>query len=288
MQALRAIGTLLGLAVVGWLTWQGVGGWTNPGSEAPLPDDTGDEHPLQFSALVGARFSHYGSMGYPWKELREEIPRLKRDLPPDPGRPTGEDARKENERRVHDLTMEMPSGRVPWSEVLDALRKGMEPFGVNVTTAKPPVSDTFEIDLPAKTWTGFEILYAIHRSSEKQISYVVTSQGVCVGTDDAVNAGRRDADLVEIRRRLAAEHEDARLTAEFLPDLKDATLVGFSQVVKGQTGIEVVVDPALWELGRIVWWRAEPRPLREALDHLCGKMHVYWRYVDGRVWLLVP
>lgn len=288
MQALRALGTILGLAVVGWMTWQGVAGWTNPGSDVPVPDSTGDEHPLQFNTLTGTQFSHYGSMGYPWKALREEVPRWKRDLPPDPGRPTGEDARKENERRVHDLTLEMPSGRVPWPEVLDALKKGMAPFGVKVFTGKPYVPDTFEIDLPAKSWTGFEILYAINRASEKQIAYFVTSQGVCVGTDDAVNAGRRDADLVELRRRLADEHEDPRLAAEYLPDLKDATLVGFAQVVKGQTGVEVILDPALWEIGRIIWWRGEPRPLRDALDQLCDKLHVYWRFVDGRVWLLVP
>jgi hypothetical protein len=124
--------------------------------------------------------------------------------------------------------------------------------------------------------------------SQKLIVHDVTTEGVAVGTDEACKAARLRASLVEARRRVAAVNVDPRLDAPFRPDLADATIVGFARAVTSQTGIEMVVDGRLWDAAHAILWRGEPRRLRDALDEICGRLSVYWRFHEGRIWLLKP
>ncbi len=279
---------LVGFAVV---AVEGVAGWTRARTPPPESESTEtDETPLSFRHLNHDEMHREASKGYPWPLLHEYVPLVKRDLPPDLGNPGYDDARSAVSSTLASLRFEMPEGRLLWSDVLDALRARFEPQGVKVLAGpesmRPPSS--FCLEFPRQRWTGIQVVSWMYDASQRIVGYQVCADGVCVGTNDAVNYEMRESLLGADRRRVAAEHAAPALDVEFRPDFVDATVGALANVVQAQTGVELVADPELWDTGACLRWRGGPRKLRDALDQIAKGLHCYWRYRDGRVWLLRP
>jgi len=269
--------------------YTGLRGWTRaPGeSAAVLEPASQDEHALRTGFLAGKAAGHYGSMGHPWKGRREEMLAAKRDLPTDPAPLPADEAEKANRRILFDLKFRLPAGTILWRDLVPLVRERIEPHGVKVTTGSPKIADDYALDLPDMEWTGLSIFGQVMRATDKAIVYTVTSEGVNFGTDEACNRATREAALVALRRRVAAENAaDARLDVEFRPDVEGANLVAFVRGIEAQTGVEVAVDAQIWDMGPALAWHAPPMKLRDALDQLCRGFHWYWRVYKGHVWLL--
>jgi hypothetical protein len=247
-----------------------------------------DEEPLQTGFVKSGHIGMVVGSGYPWNDLRPAFPKLKRDLPPEPGPESSKDREDRLSGVLSELRFGLPSGRVPWPKLVAALKARIEPHGVPVSADVKDVPDTYVVELPAREWAGHEVFGHIHNSTTRWIVYTVTCDGIAIGTDAWVNRARRDARLGENNRRVAAEQRAAPLDVPFRPDVVDADLVAFVRTMQAQTDVEVVVDPAIWEMVPSVIWRGPPRPLRDALDELCSRFRWYWRWHDGRVWLLKP
>jgi hypothetical protein len=224
--------------------------------------------------------------GYPWADLRPAFLKAKTDLPPDPTPDAGVEAENRIRELLRELHFAMPEGRVPWSKIVTVLKARIEPHGIKVITPEPRVRDDFTIELPPADWTGATFLNHIMTKSGGMAVYVVTSDGVGLGPDEACNKVVRDAMLAPLRRRCAKDNAAPDLDVPFRPDVMDADLVAFLRGIQAQTGIQVAMDPQIWENGPALSWRGEPRPLREVLDTICSRFHWYWRFHDGRVWLL--
>jgi hypothetical protein len=270
----------------------GLKGWTHAPDEtgtAPAETAAADPHALRTGLLYGSALGHYGSMGYPWVKLREELLAARANLPPDPAPLSAEEAEKENRRILFGLEFRLPVGRIVWRDLVPLIRAQIEPHGVKVTTGSPKIADDYALNLPDQRWTGLSIFGHIMQVTDKAIVYTVTSEGVNAGTDEACNKATRDAALVALRRRVAAENAaDSRLDAEFRPDVTDANIVAFVRGIEAQTGVEVALDGQVWDMGPALTWHAPPMKLREALDQLCRGFKWYWRVYKGRVWVLKP
>lgn len=291
MNGLRTAASAVLLAAFVAFAWTGLRGWSDGARSAAPPDEEGgtaDEVPLLTGILPGPAAGHYGAMGYPWEALRTRSVELKTNLPEDPAPSSSEDAEKANIKLLSELRFTMPVGSVEWAKIISTLRARIEPHGIKVRTGKPAIPDAFPVLLPEGEWTGLSIFGHIMIVTQNSIVYVVTSDGVTVGRDATCNRARREADLATYRRRVAAEHADPALDAEFRPDVVDANIVDFLRGMKAQTGIEVVAEPRVWDTCAVVAWRGPPRPLRDALDELCSGFHWYWRWQDGRAWLFRP
>ena len=271
--------------------YTGLRGWTRAPGETPavLDPASQDEHALRTYFLPGTEAGHFGSMGYPWRDRRDEMLAAKRDLPPDPAPISAEDAEKANRRILFDLKFRLPVGRILWRDLVPLIRDRIEPHGVKVTTGSPKIADDFALVLPDAEWTGLSIFGHMMKVTDKVIVYTVTNEGVNVGTDEACNKATRDAALVVLRRRVAAENAaDARLDVEFRPDVHNANIVAFVRGIEAQTGVEVAIDAQIWEMAPALAWHAPPMKLRDALDQLCRAFRWYWRVYEGHVWLLRP
>ncbi len=291
MTGLRAAAFAVFLAAFVAFAWAGLRGWSSGaigGGSAAYDPDAKEEVPLTTGLLVGNELGKFGSMGYPWETYRARCGELEANLPPDPAPEETRDAEKRNRLLLMELRFTMPVGDVPWSEILPMLKTRIEPHGIKVRTGPPAIPDGFTVKLPKKEWTGLEIFGHMMIVTQKTIVYVVTSEGVTVGRDEICNRAKREETLAVYRRRVAAEHADAALGVEFRPDVVGANIVDFLRGMKAQTGIEVVAEPGVWDTGAALAWRGPPRPLRDALDELCRGFHWYWRWQDGRVWLLKP
>jgi len=262
-----------------------------PGAATPTPDvATPDETPLEVGAFAHGALHMEISRGYPWPALREQVPLYKRDLPPDLGKPSAEDSTIAVTTTLQRMRFRMPTGPLSWPQIVDELRKRFEPEGVRVLTGpskfQPP--EGLRLELPDIEWTGFSYVSRMYIASQQMVGFQTCSEGICVGTNEAVNYEMQSAKLIENRRRVAAEHASPALDAEFRPDFVDAPMGSIARVVQAQTGVDLVADPEIWDTGTVVRWRGDPRPLRDALDQLVVKLRAYWRYKDGRVWLLRP
>jgi hypothetical protein len=269
----------------------GLAGWARGPSASRAEVEAGlDEIPLQEGALTRHALQMDASRGYPWPALRETLQIYKRDLPPDLAVPSAEDSEKRVILALSDLKLTMPTGPLTWPQVLAALRERFEPVGVKVLAGTPKMQppEGFTIELPYTQYTGIQVLSYMYPASQQMIGYRCSSEGVCVGTSRAVNYEMSEARLIELRRRVAPEHAAPVLDAEFRPDFIDAPMGAISRVIYAQTGVELVADPELWDTGVVIKWRGEARKLRDALDQLSVKLHAYWRFRDGRVWLLKP
>src|SRR5262245_31293369 len=200
----------------------GVRGWTGGGNreaaEPAAPAAGEDEIPLKTGYVKDVNAEHYVARGYPWADLRAEMLEMKLNLPPDPAPVDIEEAEKQNRRLLLELHFEMPAGRIEWPKYLELVKSRIEPHGIPVETGPPFIEENYPVELPTKEWTGMEIFAHVMISTHSHIVYDVTSRGVVVGTDLAVNRARRDAALVGLRRRVAAEHADPALDVEFRPD----------------------------------------------------------------------
>lgn len=289
MPALRLAAYAAVVAAFSAFAAWGLHGWMAGAGDAPdRPAAGADEIPLKTGYVAYVHASHYASMGYPWLDQRPEMLELKSKLPPDPAPVDVEQAEKDNRQLLSELRFEMPSGRVTWPKYLEIVKSRIEPHGIKVETGEPFVPENYVLELPAKEWTGLEIFAHVMIATHREIVYDVTSQGVVVGTDRAVNFARREALLVGLRRRVAAEHEDPALDVEFRPDLLGGDMVKFVRGMTAQTGVDVALDVGIWENAYALTWRGEPRKLRTALDELCAAFHLYWRWNGERVWLLKP
>jgi hypothetical protein len=286
------------LFVVGFAAFASYGlrGWSrepDPAEAPPVETESApaDPHALRTGVLYGKALGHYGSMGSPWSGLRDEMLAAKTDLPPDPAPLSAEDAEKANRRLLLGMRVRMPVGRIAWRDFYPVLEERIEAGGVQVTTGvgRTAVLDSYPLELPDQEWSGIEIFGHVMEITNKTIVYTVTSEGVVIGTDEACNRGTRDAALIERRRRVAAQNAaDKRLDAEFRPDVQDATVVAFLRGIQAQTGVEVAMETAAWDMGPALTWHAPPMKLRAALDELCRGFRWYWRVYNGRVWLLKP
>ena len=274
---------------VGFAAW-GLRGWMGggPGETSAKPAPETDEIPLMTGYVKDIHAEHYVATGYPWLELRAEMLELKDNLPPDPAPVDIVEMEKQNRRLLQELRFEMPSGRVPWPKLLEIAKSRIEPHGVRVETGPPLIDENYFVELPAQEWTGLSLFDHVMLTTHRHIVFDVTSQGVIAGTDRAVNNARRDALLVSLRRRVAAEHADPALDAEFRPDFLAANMVKFVRGATAQTGVDIALEGNVWDSAYSLTWRGRPRKLRDALDELCAGFHLYWRWNGTRVWLLKP
>jgi hypothetical protein len=279
-----------GFAAWGLRGWMG-GGTGEPAARpaaTPAPAADADEIPLKTGYVKDLNAEHYVAMGYPWIDLRPEMLELKDKLPPDPAPVDTVEAENRNRELLKELRFEMPTGRVLWPKFLEIVKSRIEPHGVPVETGLPYIEENYFVELPAKEWTGMEIFDHVMLATHRHIVFDVTSQGVIVGTDRAVNNARRDAALVGLRRRVAAEHADPALDVEFRPDVLAADMVKFVRGATAQTGVDIALEGSIWDSAYALTWRGHPRTLRDALDELCAGFHFYWRWNGKRVWLLRP
>jgi hypothetical protein len=253
-------------------------------------DETQDEIPLQVGAFTHRALHMEIARGYPWPSLRESVPLYKRGLPSDNARPSAEDLTNEATIKLFHMRFKMPAGSLSWAQIVAALRERFEPEGVRVLIGPPKFQppEGFRMEFADIEWTGIQIGSYMYQASRELVGYQISSEGICLGTDLAVNYEMQEARLIEYRRRVAVENTVPLFDVEFRPDFFDAPMGSIARIVQAQTGVDLVADPGIWELGTVVRWRGEPRKLRDALNQLCVKLHAYWRYKDGRVWLLKP
>jgi hypothetical protein len=278
---------LLALAFCGMavLAWEG---WGRASGPAVDPNAPPDEIPLQFRPLEGVDFSHYGSMGHPWRDFGGPIALLKKELPLEVTDVDRIEDAKRNTRIVEKAVLAVAEGRYAWQNLFATLRARFAEKGLEVFTGPPEVPATTQVVLPPREWNGFALLNQIVSDTQKMVQYKITSRGLCLGTEAACNRAAQDSVLEEIRRVTAAERRDHALDVPFRPDLVSADVIGLANAIKSQTEIPVVVDPLFWDKGNLLRWRGAPRPLREALDSLTLHMRLYWRWRDGTIWILEP
>ena len=286
---LRNLGYLVLVATFAAFSVAGLQGWTTAPrfrQDAPSFDD---ERPLQIGGLVGKALVEYATKGYPWEPLRAELNAARSDLPPDPAPLSAEETESRYLGAQPGMKLKMPSGTVSWPQYVDALRQALEPYSIPLLTPPPQPPDSLEFELPkADFWPGISVIAFGMGKTREQFVAVTTCEGLVIGTKEACNRATHDGKLIGIRCQVAAEHADPKLDVPFRPDLVDASIVAFARAVETQTGIPVVVNAQLWEKGPGLAWRGEPRKLREALDELCVKFRWFWRYRNGRIWLLWP
>src|SRR5207247_1711710 len=148
-------------------------------------------HPLEVGFLTDA--SHMlGMKGYPWPALRDRLTQVKIDAPPDTGKPTAEDARKATTRLVERIKITVPPGHMMWPDLFARIKSTVEAKGIKVTTGAPAVSDTWGLDIPARDdWTADSLIGFVFYASREDIHFRYTSEGVVLGTAEAVNRGVR-------------------------------------------------------------------------------------------------
>jgi hypothetical protein len=287
---LRHVAYAAFVAAFAALVWQGVQGWSRTVDKRTHQTGSTDESALRVGSLTYEQKHRLAMMGYPWERHSSTLVKLKRDLPPDPANPTAEDQRKDIERLGPEYKLPLPEGRMTWPQMLGRLRTGLAQVGVKVMTAEPAPPESFYWDVPANDWVMNQSLFFMTKNSQDSVRYFITSEGLAVGTDAAVNKLALDAKLVELRRRVAPEHADPALDAEYSPDVVEATVVALANQMTAQTGVEVIADQSYWDEGIGFIWRGQPRKLRAALDEMTShrKIRAYWRFHDGRVWILRP
>ncbi len=277
----RTVGILLAALAFCAVGAVGLRGWLGGAHEPPK-----DEVPLATGYLNRRSLLPFIGQGYPWDGLRDEVTMLRRDLPPLPEGESAEDREKDNRRALFDLDLDMPAGQVRWGDVLARLRTQLQPLGVKVLTPPPQPDDATEFTLPRQDWKCFLLLDFLMGATQRSLRFNVTADGLVIGSEEACGAAVLDAKLEDARRRVAPEHAAAVFDAPWRPDREDAPLTLVARDMKEQTGVEVIVDPLLWESGAVIKWRGEPRPLRDALDAICARFQSIWRWHNGRAYVL--
>lgn len=138
-------------------------------------------------------------------------------------------------------------------------------------------------DLPLE-----EVIDKLRAQSGERFRYYVTSQGLCLGGISSIQQCQWDAREALAKERAAPDRKASVLEKEFRPDFGDAGLIAIHRQIRDQTGLEVIVEASLWHTPRVMTWRADPMPLRDALDEICDKFKCVYRVKDGRIFLMEP
>jgi hypothetical protein len=133
-----------------------------------------------------------------------------------------------------------------------------------------------------------KVLDQLRLQTNEECRYMMTWQGLCIGSQHAIEQAQLDANAAAGAMRAREDPPTTLLDAEYRPGLEGAWIGAIVRDIRAQTGVEVVVDNDVWIHPRTLTWRARPMPLRTALDRICKEFNAYHRVRDGRVYLLRP
>jgi hypothetical protein len=187
--------------------------------------------------------------------------------------------------------------KMPWDfddadpyEVIRIIREALKPTGVAVISypdlLKAEVEDLhFTIH---GEMTLEELIDKLRGQSGERFRYYVTSQGLCLGGTSSIQQCQWDAREALAKKLAEPDRKAALLEKEFRPDFGDAGIIAIHRQITKQTGVEVIVAATLWHHPKVITWRADPMPLRDALDEICKHFKCVYRVKDGRVFLMEP
>ncbi len=301
MNRLGGLGAFLGtLAFLGFAA-AGTAGWIARARNAPVrPADSGvrdapgrvtlatdDEVALALGHFQGHDLWRQVQQGWPWRELAQDLERARTDLPDDPVGST-QAIGSRIEETLEERRFRYAQRSATLNDVIARLQYELSPLGVNVYTREPLPPSGFVFDVPDRIWNTMELTRFLDDTTGRMIRAGLTTEGLCLGTEDACSRAWNEEKLFSARRRVATEHDAPELSVPYRPNFADASIVSVARDIQAQTGIEVVVDIRIWEKVPGFRWRRDPIALRVALDRLAGKLDAFWRFRDGRVWLLLP
>ena len=197
--------------------------------------------------------------------------------------------RLEKENTLKAKTFDLHVKDVPLDELVSILSEKTKDTGVKVFTY--PTGDDvalFRFTYDAEETDVFTVIGAIMAKSDMDVRYFTTWEGVCIGSERAVQQSQIDARESLARKRAEVDRKNPLLNATFRPDFDRAYLGPIAEAIKAQTGVEVIVDAQSWAKFRTLTWRADPMPLRDALDRISHRMGFVYRVKDGRVFVLTP
>lgn len=177
-------------------------------------------------------------------------------------------------------------------EVVAQLGALLKPLDIRVFTYDDPEiaemvsNNRFTIDLDNVRF--FEIIDHIRGQSGERVKYYMTSLGLVIGGEAAVQKAQIQAIAATAKANSLLDRGSPILDTEYRPDFADATIGAVQKTIKEQTGIQVVVDADTWASGKKLTWRAEPMTLREVLDGISEKIGCVYRVRSGRIFLLAP
>ena len=269
----------LGIGAVVLLLWLAL-------REEPVPEAPPSEEPSTgtLDPTAARRISHEG---WPFGEFAADIGALKS---PEPGGTAfvPDVKRNENEREVYFTNFSMNLVDVHPKQVVEELARIFKDAGVKIFTLDPPVPDHVRVTVAGDELTIPKVLDQLRMQTNEECRYIMTWQGLCIGTEHAIEEAQLQANAAAGARKAMDDPPTTILDVEYRPGLEGAWIGAIVRDIRAQTGVEVVVDSDLWVNPKTLKWRARPMPLRAALDKICDEFGAYHRVRDGRVYLLKP
>lgn len=196
--------------------------------------------------------------------------------------------REEKERTLLAKKFPLHLKNATIEEVVKVLQEKVKDTGVSVFTYPTDDAAWFRLDYDADETDVFAVIGVIMERSAGEVGYFTTWQGLCIGTQGAIQQSQLDAREAFARKRAETDRANPILSAPFRVDFDKAYIGPIAENIKEQTGVEVIVDAGTWQKARTLTWRADPMPLREALDRISHLMGFVYRVRDGRVFVLDP
>ncbi len=187
----------------------------------------------------------------------------------------------------HKITVRMERATFP--EVVDFLAREFEPHGMRVYTLPPaPPEDLVFENLYLTDVDVWGVIRFMTLKSQDQITFALTPEGLCVGTPNAcIQARLNQLDWEARIRDVSVDEDDAFLDAEYRPDFRGAEIGSILKDIVEKTGVQVIVNPAVWEKPVTMTWRAEPLPLRRVLARIAQHYGAQVHTRDGRAYVLI-
>jgi len=270
---------VLGLAVLGFLLWLAL----REEPEEPPPAGefrTGELDPLAQRHAVMSR-------PWPFADFEKDISELKAPASLDGGFDP-DVKRNQNENAIYFTRFSLDMKDVHPSEVVKELATRFKDSGVRIFTLDPPVPDHVRVTVGGPDVTITDIIDQIRSQTNEECRYFMTWQGLCIGTQHAIEQAQLDANAAAGAMKARSDPPSKVLDLEYRPGLSGAPIANVARDIREQTGVDVVVDSDLWSHPKTLTWRDAPMPLRQALERICKEYGAYHRVRDGRVFLLKP
>lgn len=203
-----------------------------------------------------------------------------------PGEPPGAAQRRAAAMFATKFPVKLEKATV--GQLVDYVKSQLEPKGFRVITYPNVQDDPFEFtyDVPEVALDKF--IDAVRADTGDRVRYWILPDGICIGTEAAIQQAQWDLAAEEARRRAEKDPKSSVLDRPFRPDFADAWIGPIHRILREQTGAEFVIDEATWRNGRTLTWRGPETTLREALNRICREMQCVWRVKDDRVYLYQP
>ncbi len=276
---------LAGAGAIAWLALRDDGeeptDGLEPGVDAPVAEDE-----LVASEMDAGQRRKKMHDGWPFGEFNDDIlvlrtPEHRKDEPPDEVL-EGRNWKKASKKK---LTLRLENTSV--QEVVKSCAEQLAEAGVKVVTFPPylpedfPLGDFVMQDQPIE----YVIELLIHRSGGL-ITYRMNSEGLVIGTPDAIFQGNKLAEEAGAERNNRNAARDALLAKEFLPNFQKAGIDAIVKDVRAQCEVDLVVDAETWEEPKLLTWRSRPMPLGDALQRIAREFKAQLRVRNGRAFLI--